>query len=260
VMAGAAGALVGLVAYHRVSGSARARDLARRCAEHLLAHQTPTPHGGASWRAATGHYLTGMSHGAAGIAMALARLHDITGDPRLSAAVRDALAFEDAVFDAEQGNWPDLRHPSPDRPAFMEAWCHGAPGIGLARAAMPRAVSTAVDEPAVDQAIDQAIDAAVATVKRAGLGSRDGLCCGNTGRIDLLVTVARRRRDATLMQLAGEQVSAMVARARHHGYRFTPGGGQELFDPSFFQGLSGVAYQLLRCAHPDIIPSAIAFE
>jgi class II lanthipeptide synthase len=254
VMAGAAGALVGLVAYHRASGSARARNLAERCAEHLLAHQTPTPHGGTAWRAQAGQYLTGMSHGAAGIAMALARLHDLTGDPRLAAAARDALAFEDAVFDSEQDNWPDFRHPTghPDRPAFMETWCHGAPGIGLARATAPSAMS----EPAVERAID----AAVATVRRTGIGSRDGLCCGNTGRIDLLVTVAGRRRDATLMQLAGEQASAMVARARHHGYRFTPGGGQELFDPSFFQGLSGVAYQLLRCAHPDIIPSAIAFE
>jgi type 2 lantibiotic biosynthesis protein LanM len=252
VMAGAAGALLGLVAYHRASGSERARDLARQCAEHLLARQTPTPHGGASWRATSGHYLTGMSHGAAGIAMALARLHDLTGDPRLRVAVQDALAFENAVFDAARGNWPDFRHWRPDRPAFMETWCHGAPGIGLARAAAP----PVVDDPVVAQAID----AAVTTVKNVGIGPRDGLCCGNAGRIDLLVTVARLRQAPALMQLAGEQMSAIVARARHRGYRFTPSAGQELFDPSFFQGLSGVGYELLRCADPGAVPSAVTFE
>jgi type 2 lantibiotic biosynthesis protein LanM len=252
VMAGTAGTLLGLVAYHQASGSERACDLASQCAEQLLEHQTPTPHGGASWRAVTGHYLTGMSHGAAGIAMALARLYDITGDLRLRAAAQDALAFENAVFDAEQGNWPDYRHWRPDRPAFMNTWCHGAPGIGLARAA----TRTVGDE----SMVVQAIDAAVATVKNAGIGPRDGLCCGNTGRVELLITVARLRQDPMLMQLAGEQMSTIVARARDRGYRFTPSAGQELFDPSFFQGLSGVGYELLRCADPNTIPSALAFE
>jgi lantibiotic modifying enzyme len=108
--------------------------------------------------------------------------------------------------------------------------------------------------------VAQAIDAAVTTVKNVGIGPRDGLCCGNTGRIDLLVTVGCLRRDPALVQLATERISVIVARARDRGYRFTPGAGQELFDPSFFQGLSGVGYELLRCADPDTIPSAVTFE
>jgi hypothetical protein len=33
-----------------------------------------------------------------------------------------------------------------------------------------------------------------------------------------------------------------------------------VFEPSFFQGLSGIGYQLLRLAAPERLPSVLAFE
>src|SRR5262249_1629366 len=54
------------------------------------------------------------------------------------AAARGAFAYEDTLFDADRGNWPDLRSAdtpgTPERPpTFPSAWCHGAGGIALAR-------------------------------------------------------------------------------------------------------------------------------
>ena len=51
---------------------------------------------------------TGLSHGAAGMGLALRAIrgHRAKG---LSKTARAAFAFEDALFDPSRGNWPDLR-------------------------------------------------------------------------------------------------------------------------------------------------------
>jgi lantibiotic modifying enzyme len=53
--------------------------------------------------------LTGFSHGASGIAAALARLYSVTGRPcHLDAAAKD-LRYQRGTFDAAAKNWPDFR-------------------------------------------------------------------------------------------------------------------------------------------------------
>jgi lantibiotic modifying enzyme len=90
--------------------------------------------------------LTGFSHGASGIAAALARLHEITGSPRLLEAVSKALRYERGTFDESAANWPDFRAPyDPGSPRFMLSWCHGAPGIaspGFASRALASGTTT----------------------------------------------------------------------------------------------------------------------
>jgi type 2 lantibiotic biosynthesis protein LanM len=251
VMAGAAGAILGLVAHYRATGSERAVDLAGRCARHLLQHQRPTPHGGAAWPSKHGRFLTGLSHGAAGVALALLRVYELTHDRAFFTAAAEALRFETAVFDANQSNWPDFRAERPEQPVFMDAWCHGAPGIGLARLSMLRIHD--------DPAIGADVDAALQRVVRTKLTSRDGLCCGNSGRIDLVLSVAREREEPGLLSAARAELAIVVARARRRGYRSGTSPGAELFDPSLFQGVAGVAYTLLRCASQEV-PAVTVFE
>ena len=59
------------------------------------------------------------------------------------------------------------------------------------------------------------------------------------------------------MQIAG----SVVARARERGhFRLSTGGAEyEVFTPGFFQGLSGIAYTLLRFADARRLPSVLAF-
>src|SRR5208283_1656347 len=82
--------------------------------------------------------LTGMSHGASGIAFALLELHAATGRSQFLEAARGGFAYEDSLFDPKVGNWPDLRAAgdpgtAPLPPSHGRTWCHGAPGIALAR-------------------------------------------------------------------------------------------------------------------------------
>ena len=83
--------------------------------------------------------LAGLSHGASGIGLALIETGVALGDDTLVDAGAAGFAYEEAVFDAATGNWPDFRPASPPGPG-MASWCHGAPGIGPARL---RALQTA---------------------------------------------------------------------------------------------------------------------
>ncbi len=195
--------------------------------------------------------LTGFSHGAAGIAYALLRLYKLTGDNRYKEAAEEAIAYERSVFIPELNNWPDFRQPqTKDYPRCMCSWCHGAPGIGLARVATLDILDT--------PEIRQDIEAAITTTLNYGLSDIDHLCCGNMGRVEFLFTAGRKLNRPELVDAAMNLASQVVARAEqkgHYGY------GPILdFHPGFFQGASGIGYQLLRLAYPDQLPSVLLWE
>ncbi|MCP3101661.1 type 2 lantipeptide synthetase LanM family protein [Myxococcus sp. K15C18031901] len=251
-VSGAAGALLGLLVLHQATGLETALERARRCGAHLLEHQRPCEPAGAAWFARKGRPLTGIAHGAAGIALALLRLHAVVGDSRLRVAAERALAFEDSVFVPSEAGWPDFRHVRGGAPSFTNTWCHGAAGVGLARLS-GRAVLDSV-------AVRRDIDAAVSRVRKQGLGDRDGVCCGQAGVIELLFSAARSSADEGLEALALRQASAVVRRARTGGYRFAGVEQGGFLEPAFFQGLSGIGYQLLRLAFPGRLPSVLVWE
>ena len=72
----------------------------------------------------------------------------VAGGPRFREAAIAAIDYERSLFVPEAGNWPDLRifeerQPPQDgrHQKLMSAWCHGAPGIGMARLAALRHLS-----------------------------------------------------------------------------------------------------------------------
>jgi lantibiotic modifying enzyme len=64
----------------------------------------------------------------------------------------------------------------------MTSWCHGAPGIGLARLGSLPILDTAE--------IRQEIAVAINTTQQFGLHNIDHLCCGNFGRMEVLLVGA----------------------------------------------------------------------
>lgn len=254
VMAGSAGAILGLLCLYRRRPDPAVLAKAVACGDHLLA-RAEHARVGVTWRApAGGHSLTGFSHGAAGIAAALDRLHAVTGAPRFGRLADQAIAWEDSLFDAREENWPDLRHGGADAPggtSFMSTWCHGAPGIGLGRAIGLRT--------SADAGRRADFDMALRTTERHGIGDRDGLCCGVLGRAELLMVTAADVHDRQAR--ARRWATQVLRRKRRTGaYRLTDKSGQAFFDPSFFQGLSGIGYQLLRIATPGRLPSVLGWE
>jgi type 2 lantibiotic biosynthesis protein LanM len=255
LMGGAAGAIPALLALHAATGDRDPLERAARCGRHLLERRAASASGLRSWRTSGGKLLAGLSHGSAGIAYALLRLHQATADERLREAAREAIAFEATLFVPEAGNWPML-YEAPGQDGvlgFRTTWCHGAAGIGLARLGGLGALDT--PEVRAD------IDVALAATRRAPLEDVDHLCCGNFGRIDVLISAALRLGRPELLELAGASAAWIVARASRGGvFQLFHDLPREVYNPSFFRGAAGIGYELLRLAEPRRLPSALLWE
>lgn len=250
VLGGCAGAILGLAALWSIDPRAEVLEVAIACGERLLAGaredgialvwpSSATP---------TGLPLTGFSHGAAGIAAALAELHAMTGDTRWRDAAGRALALERACFDEARGNWPDLRF-SAHGDAFQTAWCHGAAGIGLAR------LRGLVGHD--DAIVREEIRVAIATTVAHGFAGSHCLCHGGFGNLELLV----RAREAGVLvdEAAFARASAtLVDELERVGPRCATRTGVDT--PGLMTGLAGIALALVRLAVPAQVPSLLALD
>jgi len=256
VIGGAAGTLLCLLACYRAGGDREILDRAVDCGRHLLATREKDRSGFRTWPTLGKKHLTGFAHGAAGIAYALLKLYVETGEREYYDAAKEAIDFEAHEFVPERNNWPDHREYTKKEeelagPAFMTTWCHGGPGIGLARLGG----LDVMDSPG----IGNDIQASLKTASQCGLLPRDHICCGNMGIVETLLVAGAKLSDPEWTQKALRMTSEVVARAKRRGsFGVTFRNG--FFNPSLFQGAAGVGYQLLRLACPDEIPSVLLLE
>lgn len=245
-MSGSAGALLGLLTLYEATGERSVLDRARICGEHLLDAAQDMP-GGCGWPSGRYPPTTGLSHGASGVALALARLGAATGDRRFALMSEKAVSFESAFIDRKARNWRDLREGIEAPPSFMNTWCHGALGIGLTRVALER-LAESEDRHRDDIAL--AVSRNIAAPPLA----KDSLCCGTMARTELLSATTHTEAS---WAVAGE----VLDRAEHVGQFALSGvAGADFFDPSLYQGLSGIGYQLLRLIEPAKIPSLLTWD
>ena len=255
VMSGSAGAILALLRLYRDTGSADVLGRAIKCGEHLLAQSRLGPEGRRSFvgqgSGAQGpaHALNGMSHGAAGFAYALGALAAATGREDFAQAAAECMAFENASYDADRHNWPDLRAAESHWPC---QWCHGAAGIGLAR------LATARRGGAESRAMAADLRNAVAGVERGKPTPVDTLCCGTLGLIEFYCEAGAALKRDDLRTLAASRLMAVLQRAAASGdYRWNSGKRQ--FNLGFFRGLAGVGYTLLRQVD-NSLPNVLIWE
>ena len=215
---------------------------------------------GWSWDTMTGQTtanLTGYGHGAAGIATALLELWRATRDNEFKAAALEAFRYEQSYFSQENHNWPDLRSMTAygvpaSQTVYAVAWCHGAPGIGLARL---RALEILGDEPAIRHDLDAAIQSTLASLNAPGTNM--SLCHGTAGNADLLIDAARTLDRADLL-LAAENAARQAIDQQAQGDMPWPcgvnGGGET---PNLMLGLAGIGYFFLRLNNSRNVPSVL---
>jgi hypothetical protein len=264
VIGGNSGAIPALLALGRYPGFERCVALAIELGDELC--HSAIRHGDTcAWEpdAATGPGIgtapqTGLSHGAAGIGLALFELHAATGRVDFLKTARGAFAYEDAMFDPQQGNWPDLRLP-PRLPAFACSWCHGAPGIALARL---RAANVDQERRDVYRALARK---AIATTLRAieeKLSSPwcDATPCnGLAGLIEILFMAGQMLDDSSHCGSALASARALIDRHSESGDwpSGAPSGGP---NPSLMIGTAGVGYTFLRLHDPEGVPSVLLLK
>ncbi|MDA0811520.1 MAG: type 2 lanthipeptide synthetase LanM family protein [Verrucomicrobia bacterium] len=256
IIGGSAGAVLSLLTLYGATCDGKILDIAITCGRHLCDQAVENADGSVAWRSVPdGLLLAGFSHGTAGMALALARLHAACGDPRFLELAWKAIQYERTVYDAEQRNWPAFLPRG--RKRFISTWCHGAPGVALGRLGC---LNLFPDEQrsGMLQELQIALDTTVAT----GITQIDHLCCGNFGRIDILFTAGRQLQDQRLKEIAMAGATLVLQRARENRAFSLATDPQRnaCFQPGFFRGISGVGYALLRFAEPEQIPSAMLWE
>jgi class II lanthipeptide synthase len=252
VMGGSAGGILGLLRLYRDTESKDVLIRAIKCGEHLIDRPRLGPEGRRSWagQGVGPLALNGMSHGAAGFAYALASLAIASEREEFGHAAAECIAFEDSSYDAARSNWPDLRNST--GPSWTCQWCHGAPGIGLARLATHR--SKVVDEKLLDRDISNAIEG----VRRCSSFELDTLCCGTLGSIEFFCEAGRSLDRADLREIAAQRLAAVLEEAAKNGdYRWNSGNRQ--FNLGLFRGLSGIGYTILRQINPTL-PNVLIWQ
>jgi type 2 lantibiotic biosynthesis protein LanM len=256
VLSGSAGAILALLALHRSVEEGQLLERASACGRHLLAHRVTVAGGHRAWKPLKGALpLTGFSHGAAGIAYALASLALATGNEGFLDAAREGVRYERSLFDVGQGNWPDLRESteSGQGTTFRTSWCHGAPGIVLARlGGLP-----ILDDAAVRDEIERGL----VTTEQTRPEEVDHLCCGNLSRIDVLLEASRRLDRPALAEAANRQAARVLRNAQATGsFQLFSNLPRGVYNPGLFQGTAGIGYELLRLATPEALPCILLLE
>ena len=245
VLQGASGTLLSLLSLHALVGDRGLLEQAIECGEHILAWTTECfTDGDPKWVFGQDNPQTGFAHGAAGISSALARLARATGDERFAAAsaagFRQARSGDDSC---QEDGWPKMNGRLPmaeESSLWRHTWCNGNVGTELGHinyGLCPHTTPNTVSDTA-----------------NADLAATDHPCCGNLGRSELLLSAGRA-------DLASNLVNRVVERACRAGsYQMGHGIPDARWIPGFFQGLSGIGYQLLRISAPTTLPCVLAFE
>jgi type 2 lantibiotic biosynthesis protein LanM len=258
IIGGAAGCVASLLSLYAVTPASTILELAIRCGDRLLAcaHRMQE---GIGWKIPLQDVpLTGFSHGNAGIALSLLRLAAARGEERFHQASMAALAYERSQFSAERCNWPDLQRPGvPARESqasgeeghrFLVSWCHGAPGIGLARLA---------SLPYLDDAtLRQEIAAALQTTLAPDDETLHMLCCGTAGKLETLLVASQMLKEPHIEEQVRERVGWLLDRVPAPEEYQEP--APRIEPLGLMTGLAGIGYELLRVSHPAQVPSVLA--
>ena len=200
IVSGTAGTVLALSSLGPVLGDG-ALELAYRAAMHLRSARCTPQHLSvtASWKPPGKRRalaLTGLAHGAAGAGWALLELWaPRQNESWMKELAYAAFGYEDALFDIEKQNWPDLRH-YPDwratkllPPPFQTAWCHGAGGIAISRA---RGFELTGDEGLAEMARRGALILRENSEQADAVERDFCLCHGTTGSAELLEILEER--------------------------------------------------------------------
>lgn len=246
VACGSAGLILGLLALGDLVGVPGRCDrtpleVAELCGDRLLRWSEGGCPGGRS----------GFSHGASGIATALARLARATGRTELAVRALALLAAERPLRDPASRRW---RVADTDAFASPGTWCFGAPGLALARLAALDLTA----EPAERAALADEVESALLQTAETAPAGPDHLCCGTFGRIETLLLAYRLTGRHDLAEQAASLAAAALDAAEERGGFSIDG---PAFAASLFRGVAGIGLTLVRLAAPhEALPSPLCFE
>lgn len=264
VIGGAGGAIQPLLKIYEVTNNNVALSISLNLAESLIQKAKKEPHGW-SWGSGNTNYrnLCGYAHGASGIGHAFLELYNLTNSNYYLYAAEQAFLYERQFYFEENKNWPDFRYSElseyihcdrldelketlrknelpPYQKRYMSAWCHGSPGIGLARL---RAYELTGNEIYLKESND-ACEGTIQSLKPS-IGNYS-LCHGFLGNAETLLTASKILNDKELFKVAGQKALEGIERFENENLPWACGTMGAVSDPSLMLGESGIGLFLLR--------------
>lgn len=211
--------------------------------------------------------LTGLSHGASGIAHVLLELGHYFRSPALHWLADQAMRYEGQYFRRAKSNWLDVRVYAeyavgvaawqlPHSQLLVSGgntnnWAYGATGIGLVRLrAFARTPWPRYRQEALASLAKTRRDWA-----RRGVAT-DFTLTGWGGRAELLLTAATTLGDVTFRPLA-QQVAQAASQQRQQLGHWLGKGGAAPAGPALLTGTAGIGYLLLRTLSPERVDSVL---
>ncbi len=131
-LSGSAGAVIVLVKMYAETNHRKYLDAAAFLGEKIWERVKKQTYGYGIEREDGGLPLAGMAHGTSGYLMAYAYLLENVNEIKYRNRIEELLAYENSLYNSENSNWKDLRK-AEEESQYTTAWCHGAPGIAIAR-------------------------------------------------------------------------------------------------------------------------------
>ncbi len=219
--------------------------------------------------------LCGLSHGSGGIGYTFLELAKYFDNPALNLLARQALRYEDYHFNKKAGNWPDMRRGSYteldlaanknefnkgniayfERKNEMNAWCHGAAGVGLVRLEAWRQLGDKSFLKDAKVAIKKTVETDVTPEE---LKANYTLCHGSGGNAEIFIRAYEVTGDRKELKKAEKVVAkALQFFTENNYYGSGYAQGNNIEDVSLFMGLAGVGYFYLRTLYPESFPSLL---
>jgi hypothetical protein len=220
--------------------------------------------------------LCGFSHGASGIAIVFLELGRYFGNSAYYYIAEQAMKYESFYFDKEQKSWMDLRkmmfkendeelykkallennYAFFTMPMMFNAWCHGAPGIGLVRLRANNLLKKEIYK----NELNTSIDAVLATsINKFNDRTSITLCHGTGGNLDLVIEARAEIDDENTFIKMNSIVDNLISYITNRkcyasGYLSYSGKTEDL---SMFIGNAGIGYFFLRLIAPNQINSIL---
>ncbi|GGX17989.1 lanthionine synthetase LanC family protein [Aquimarina muelleri] len=201
--------------------------------------------------------LTGMSHGACGIAHVLLEVGEALDYPELKWVAEKAFAYEDEYYSVSLSSWVNMR--ITDNPKIknlpieqglsyyleqeedVNAWAHGNSGIGLSRLNMYKIIKKKRYKKSAIRAITKTISDLKKNIERPNYT----LSTGVGSWIELLLTASRVLKEKTLTKEAQNLVKKAIANRKNIGF-YGSGWYIDKQDPALLVGVSGIGHLFLQ--------------
>ncbi|MGE5342681.1 MAG: lanthionine synthetase LanC family protein [Candidatus Omnitrophota bacterium] len=277
LIGGTSGTLLSLLHLHAASDEAWLLEIIDGLIGQLVRRANHGPKGlywDRSENAISG--LCGFSHGASGLGFTFLELGHYFQNEAFYRVAEQAFLYERGYYSEEMKNWPDLRKgmfTDEDKKRFekayheenrefftskanMNAWCHGAAGIGLSRLRAFQLLNKEIYEKEARMAAETTIATDIDTNASAPSFI---LCHGVGGNADTFLYAYQRLNDPRYLTAARTAAQKSIEWYRQNqfyysGFRMD---NSKIEDRSLFMGNAGIGYFYLRVLDPFRVPSVL---